>query len=76
VELAQGLIGFVQYFTHLPVLLVGAHMLGATLVWIAALAVLWSLRVRPAVVAGAPEAFDATPPAASPAADHPVPAAR
>jgi cytochrome c oxidase assembly protein subunit 15 len=50
VELAQGLIGFVQYFTHLPVLLVGAHMLGATLVWIAALAVLWSHRARPAVV--------------------------
>jgi heme a synthase len=50
VELAQGLIGFVQYFTHLPVLLVGAHMLGATLVWIAALAVLWSLRVRPVPV--------------------------
>jgi heme a synthase len=48
VELAQGLIGFVQYLTQLPVVLVGAHMLGATLVWIAALAVLWSLRVRPA----------------------------
>jgi cytochrome c oxidase assembly protein subunit 15 len=48
VELAQGLIGFVQYLTHLPVVLVGAHMLGATLVWIAALAVLWSLRIRPA----------------------------
>jgi cytochrome c oxidase assembly protein subunit 15 len=76
VELAQGLIGFVQYFTHLPVLLVGAHMLGATLVWIAALAALWSLRLRPAAVAGGPEARDATPPAASPPADHPVPAIR
>lgn len=29
VELAQGLIGFVQYFTDLPELLVGLHMLGA-----------------------------------------------
>src|SRR4029434_4036710 len=48
VELAQGLIGFVQYFTHLPVLLVGFHMLGATLVWTATLAVLWSVRARPA----------------------------
>jgi len=48
VELGQGLIGFVQYSTHLPVVLVGTHMLGATLVWIATLAVLWSLRVRPA----------------------------
>ena len=49
VELGQGLIGFVQYFTHLPVLLVGAHMLGATLVWIATLATLRSLRARPAL---------------------------
>ena len=32
VELAQGLIGFVQYFTDLPVVLVGFHMLGAALV--------------------------------------------
>jgi heme a synthase len=48
VELAQGLIGFVQYFTHLPVLLVAIHMLGAALVWVAALNVLWSLRARPA----------------------------
>jgi cytochrome c oxidase assembly protein subunit 15 len=47
-ELAQGLIGFVQYLTHLPVLLVGAHMLGAGLVWTGTLAVLWSLRERPA----------------------------
>jgi heme a synthase len=32
VELAQGLIGFVQYFTDLPVVLVGLHVLGAALV--------------------------------------------
>ena len=32
VELGQGLIGFVQYFTDLPVLLVGFHLLGAGLV--------------------------------------------
>ena len=43
----QGLIGFVQYFTHLPALLVGAHMLGACLVWIATLGVLWSTRAPP-----------------------------
>jgi len=48
IELAQGLIGFVQYFTHLPVLLVGAHMLGACLVWVGTLNVLWNLRERPA----------------------------
>ena len=32
VELAQGTVGFVQYFTDLPVLLVGFHVLGAALV--------------------------------------------
>jgi cytochrome c oxidase assembly protein subunit 15 len=31
VTLAQGLIGYVQYFTGLPEVLVGAHMLGAAL---------------------------------------------
>lgn len=46
VELGQGLIGFVQYFTHLPVVLVAAHMLGSCLVLLAALAVLWSTRQR------------------------------
>jgi cytochrome c oxidase assembly protein subunit 15 len=71
VELAQGLIGFVQYFTGLPVLLVGAHMLGATLVWISVLAVLWSLRTRSAA---SPEPAQALPPApASPAEDVPSP---
>ena len=32
VELAQGVIGFVQYFTDLPVVLVGFHLLGAALI--------------------------------------------
>jgi cytochrome c oxidase assembly protein subunit 15 len=32
VELAQGAIGFVQYFTDLPELLVGFHMLGAAVI--------------------------------------------
>ncbi|MBW8752032.1 MAG: heme A synthase [Propionibacteriales bacterium] len=32
VELGQGTIGFVQYFTDLPVVLVGFHMLGAALI--------------------------------------------
>ncbi|MEV6300841.1 COX15/CtaA family protein [Actinoplanes sp. NPDC051861] len=49
IELAQGLVGFVQYFTHLPVVLVAVHMLGSGLVWVATLAVLWSLRERPAL---------------------------
>ena len=32
VEVAQGAIGFVQYFTELPVVLVGLHMLGAAVI--------------------------------------------
>jgi cytochrome c oxidase assembly protein subunit 15 len=35
----QGVIGYVQYFTGLPELIVGFHLLGSTLVWISA----WSL---------------------------------
>ena len=35
VALAQGLIGYVQYFTGVPVLLVGAHIAGAALLWVA-----------------------------------------
>ncbi|MBX7266071.1 COX15/CtaA family protein [Micromonospora sp. Llam7] len=55
VELGQGVIGFLQYFTNLPALLVGVHMLGACLVWLATLAVFWSIRERrpaPAAPAG------------------------
>jgi cytochrome c oxidase assembly protein subunit 15 len=37
VAAAQGLVGYVQYFTKLPVVLVGLHVLGACLVWVAAL---------------------------------------
>ncbi|MFF3843742.1 heme A synthase [Streptomyces sp. NPDC002328] len=44
--LAQGVIGYVQYFTDLPEILVGLHMLGSALVWIAVLRVLLSLRER------------------------------
>jgi cytochrome c oxidase assembly protein subunit 15 len=69
VELAQGLIGFVQYFTNLPVLLVGAHMLGACLVWVSTLNVLWSLRERPFEAAPAPSPAA---PAAAPATPAPV----
>ena len=36
VTLAQGLIGYIQYVTGLPELLVIIHVLGSTLVWIAA----------------------------------------
>jgi cytochrome c oxidase assembly protein subunit 15 len=45
--LAQGALGFVQYFTHVPEILVGVHMLGATLVWVAVLRIPPALRTRP-----------------------------
>lgn len=47
VLLAQGVIGYVQYFTDLPELLVGLHMLGSALTWIAVLRVVLALRERP-----------------------------
>ncbi|MFT2014670.1 COX15/CtaA family protein [Streptomyces sp. 796.1] len=46
VLLSQGLIGYVQYFTHLPEFVVGMHMLGSCLVWIAVLRVFLVLRDR------------------------------
>ncbi|MEV7285919.1 COX15/CtaA family protein [Streptomyces sp. NPDC093252] len=52
--LLQGVIGYVQYFTDLPEVLVGAHMLGSCLVWIATLRVLLALRERPASDAAVP----------------------
>src|SRR5207302_11269036 len=37
VIVAQAAVGYIQYFTHLPVLLVGIHIAGATALWITAL---------------------------------------
>lgn len=51
IELAQGVLGYVQYFLHVPPLLVALHMLGACLVWLAALRVL--LQVEPRAVRAA-----------------------
>ncbi|MFR9791829.1 COX15/CtaA family protein [Streptomyces sp. MB22_4] len=52
--LAQGVIGYVQYFTHLPEVLVGVHMLGSCLVWIGVLRILLALRERPGVEPAVP----------------------
>lgn len=46
VELGQGVVGFVQYALGLPALAVALHMLGACLVWLATLSVLWATRER------------------------------
>ncbi|MEU1787623.1 COX15/CtaA family protein [Streptomyces sparsogenes] len=60
VLLLQGAIGYVQYFTHLPEVVVGIHMFGSCLVWIAVLRVFFAQRERPALAAdpapGAPAA--------------------
>ena len=46
VELAQGLVGYVQYFTGLPVVLVGVHLAGACVVLVAAVRVVLATRDR------------------------------
>jgi cytochrome c oxidase assembly protein subunit 15 len=51
VGLAQGLIGYVQYLTGLPVVAVALHMLGASLLVVAVTRLLLSLRERSAVPA-------------------------
>jgi heme a synthase len=69
VELSQGLIGFVQYFTHLPVALVATHMLGASLVWAATTALLLAIRERPAAPSLPPRSSAPAPiPVATPSA--------
>jgi cytochrome c oxidase assembly protein subunit 15 len=49
IELAQGLVGFVQYFTGLPVVLVGFHLLGSALVSAGLAWLLVGVRDRPVV---------------------------
>ncbi|CAM5563036.1 Heme A synthase OS=Streptomyces alboniger OX=132473 GN=CP975_08185 PE=4 SV=1 [Streptomyces alboniger] len=56
--LAQGAIGYVQYFTDLPEVLVGLHMFGSCLVWIAVMRVLLSLRERSVTTADVPAQAD------------------
>jgi heme a synthase len=46
IALCQGLIGYVQWFKDLPELLVGLHLAGSTLVWIAAWRVWLSVTKR------------------------------
>jgi cytochrome c oxidase assembly protein subunit 15 len=44
VQLAQGVVGYVQYFTDLPIALVLLHMLGAVLVTAYTARLVWSVR--------------------------------
>ena len=49
VTLLQGVVGYVQYFTGLPAVLVAAHMLGASLLVVAQVRAVLALRSRSAV---------------------------
>ncbi|OII59735.1 heme A synthase [Streptomyces sp. CC77] len=49
----QGAIGYVQYFNGVPEVLVGAHMLGSALLWIAVLRLALATRERPSDPAAA-----------------------
>jgi len=46
IALAQGVIGYVQYFLGVPALIVGIHLLGAAVLWISAWRVFLSSRIR------------------------------
>ena len=47
--LGQGLIGYIQYFTHLPEALVAAHLCGAGLMWLA----IWNVAFKSHTFTGA-----------------------
>jgi heme a synthase len=44
--LLQGMIGYIQYFNHLPAGLVWVHVTGAVIVWIAVLRLSFAMRSR------------------------------
>ncbi len=59
VLLAQGAIGYAQYFSDVPPLLVGIHVAGAATVWIAVLVLLLEARAH-ATTADQPWTADVT----------------
>ncbi|UGY90727.1 COX15/CtaA family protein [Streptomyces gobiensis] len=63
---SQMVIGYAQYFSDVPELLVGLHLLGSCLVWIAVLRVLLSLRERSTLPATAAPAAPSAVPVALP----------
>jgi cytochrome c oxidase assembly protein subunit 15 len=58
VLLAQGAVGYTQYFTGVPEILVGVHILGAVLVWIATIR-LWLAPALPLSVPGGGDSYGA-----------------
>ncbi len=66
-QLGQGIVGFVQYFTDLPIVLVGIHMLGAALISACVTWVLITVReTSPAVLAEVDDEGSAHTPVARP----------
>ena len=57
----QGVIGYVQYFTHLPAGLVWVHVTGSVLVWIAVLRLFFAVRERSPRPAASPEPVTTAP---------------
>jgi len=57
----QGVIGYVQYFTHLPAGLVWVHVTGSVLVWIAVLRLFLFMRDRGPLTRPSPEPVQAAP---------------
>jgi heme a synthase len=57
----QGVIGYIQYFTHLPAGLVWVHVTGSVLVWIAVLRLLLFMRDRGPLMRPSPEPAAAAP---------------
>lgn len=55
---AQGALGYIQYFNGVPVLLVAGHVLGAVLVWLGAVELF--IRCREPIAGDAPTAIDLT----------------
>ncbi len=58
---SQGVIGYVQYFTHLPAGLVWVHVTGSVLVWIAVLRLFFAVRERRPRPAAPPEPVTTAP---------------
>ncbi|MBO0774964.1 MAG: heme A synthase [Actinobacteria bacterium] len=63
---AQGLLGYLQYFAHLPAGLVWVHESSSMLIWVVALRLVFALRDRGSITGPAPEPEPADP-AARPA---------
>jgi cytochrome c oxidase assembly protein subunit 15 len=57
----QGVIGYIQYFTHLPAGLVWVHVTGSILVWIAVLRLFLFMRDRGPLRGPSPQPVQAAP---------------